>query len=93
MTREEAWGDFKEIVAGVSDVAALRQRLCEAAVEFAHAAAMGAIEGLAANLKRNLNTGFAQCDCCGRMVPQEQMSTGIAYGIETNACEECRGEQ
>jgi hypothetical protein len=29
------------------------------------------------------------CDCCGKPTPLDQISRGIAYGIETFACEEC----
>jgi hypothetical protein len=31
----------------------------------------------------------AECDCCGKVAV---LQTVIAYGIETNACAECRGE-
>ena len=33
------------------------------------------------------------CDCCGRMVPREQIANVIAYGIETAACDRCRGAE
>lgn len=32
-----------------------------------------------------------ECDCCGRMVTGEQIANVIAYGIETAACDRCRG--
>ena len=35
----------------------------------------------------------AQCDCCGKMVGRDQICRLIAYGIETYACDECRGER
>lgn len=33
----------------------------------------------------------ASCDCCGEMVPREQIAVVVAYGIETAACCACRG--
>lgn len=35
--------------------------------------------------------GTLACDCCGDMVPREQIASVIAYGIETAACCACRG--
>jgi hypothetical protein len=32
---------------------------------------------------------LAQCDCCAKMVPADTIWHGVAYGIETFACEEC----
>lgn len=32
-----------------------------------------------------------QCDCCGRMVEKERIGRVWAYGIETYACDKCRG--
>lgn len=34
-----------------------------------------------------------ECDCCGRKVPREQIAMVIAYGIETGACDRCRGQE
>ncbi len=31
------------------------------------------------------------CDCCSEMVPLDDLSDLIAYGIETTACDTCRG--
>ena len=31
------------------------------------------------------------CDCCGRKVTREQIANVMAYGIETAACDRCRG--
>jgi hypothetical protein len=33
----------------------------------------------------------AQCDCCARMVPRDEISRCWAHGIETFACDDCRG--
>lgn len=33
-----------------------------------------------------------QCDCCGALVPVDQIRTVVAYGIETSACARCRGD-
>ncbi len=35
---------------------------------------------------------MASCDCCGEMVPRDEIGRVIAYGIETYACGRCRGE-
>lgn len=32
-----------------------------------------------------------ECDCCGRKVTRDQIAVVIAYGIETAACDRCRG--
>lgn len=32
-----------------------------------------------------------ECDCCGAMVPRDQIAFVIAYGIDTTACDTCRG--
>jgi hypothetical protein len=32
----------------------------------------------------------AQCDCCARYVPRDEISRCWAFGIETFACDECR---
>jgi len=34
-----------------------------------------------------------QCDVCGKIVPQKEIKTIIAYGLDTDACAECRGEE
>jgi Zn-finger nucleic acid-binding protein len=34
---------------------------------------------------------MASCDCCGEMVPRDDIRVVIAYGIETGACSRCRG--
>lgn len=34
---------------------------------------------------------LAQCDCCAEMVPEDEIATVWAYGIETHACMRCRG--
>ena len=36
-----------------------------------------------------LGDPVGQCDCCGKMRPLSQC---WAFGIETWACEECRGD-
>ena len=36
---------------------------------------------------------MASCDCCGEMVPRDEIGRVIAYGIETFACARCRGEE
>jgi hypothetical protein len=34
----------------------------------------------------------AQCDCCARMVPRDEISRcWTSCGIETFACDDCRG--
>lgn len=33
-----------------------------------------------------------ECDVCGAKVPREQIASVIAYGIETGACDKCRGD-
>ena len=35
---------------------------------------------------------MASCDCCGEMVPRDDIGRVVAYGIETYACGRCRGE-
>lgn len=35
---------------------------------------------------------MASCDCCGEMVPRDEIGRSVAYGIETYACGRCRGE-
>jgi len=37
------------------------------------------------------DVGRSQCDCCGRMVPREEISFTVAFGIDTYACDDCRG--
>lgn len=32
-----------------------------------------------------------ECDCCSRKVPGDKIAVVIAYGIETAACDKCRG--
>lgn len=32
-----------------------------------------------------------ECDCCGIRVPREQIAFVVAYGIDTTACDNCRG--
>lgn len=36
---------------------------------------------------------LASCDCCGEMVPRDEIGRVIAYGIETFACARCCGEE
>lgn len=36
-------------------------------------------------------TDTYECDCCNREVPREQIALVTAYGIETAACDRCRG--
>jgi len=33
----------------------------------------------------------AECDCCGGSFPREEMAHCVAFGIETFACDQCRG--
>lgn len=33
----------------------------------------------------------SSCDVCGAIKADDEMSTVFAYGIETNACDDCRG--
>jgi hypothetical protein len=35
---------------------------------------------------------ITECDCCGARVSRERIGRVIAYGIETFACDVCRGE-
>jgi hypothetical protein len=41
----------------------------------------------------NTPTETFECDCCGRMVPREQIAVVIAYGTDTAACDRCRGQE
>lgn len=34
---------------------------------------------------------YAHCDACGRIVPQEQVESRVAYGCEGDFCSHCRG--
>jgi len=36
-------------------------------------------------------TNYHECDCCGAKVPRDQIAIVVAYGIDTAACEQCRG--
>lgn len=36
---------------------------------------------------------LAECDCCGVMVPRDEIGRVVAYGIEAYACAKCRGER
>jgi hypothetical protein len=31
-----------------------------------------------------------QCDCCGEMVPRDEISFTFAFGMDTAACDKCR---
>ena len=33
-----------------------------------------------------------QCDACGEIVSRDEIATITVYGIQTNACDKCRGE-
>lgn len=44
----------------------------------------------ARELRREMGDG--ECDCCGKAVNRDALTTVIAYGIETSACDACRGE-
>ena len=39
-----------------------------------------------------MTDNMASCDCCGEMVPRDEIGRVVAYGIETYACGQCRGE-
>ncbi len=47
------------------------------------------LRGLGAVLCGPIEHG--ECDCCWEMVPLDELSDLIAYGIETTACASCRG--
>ena len=34
---------------------------------------------------------LSECDCCARMFPRDAMALVTTCGLETFACEECRG--
>jgi hypothetical protein len=34
-----------------------------------------------------------QCDCCGEMVPRDEISFTFAFGMDTAACDKCRDWQ
>jgi hypothetical protein len=33
-----------------------------------------------------------QCDVCGKMVDANEIKTVVVYGLDTDACAECRGD-
>ena len=41
-------------------------------------------------LESTMNKNVVQCDCCGSVVPSDEASNVIAYGLETTACDRCR---
>jgi hypothetical protein len=36
---------------------------------------------------------ITECDCCGARVSRERIGRVVAYGIETFACDVCRGQE
>ncbi len=36
-------------------------------------------------------TALYECDACGMRVPQDQIETRVAYGLEGDFCAKCRG--
>jgi hypothetical protein len=52
---------------------------------------LGPIDPYGANTARVTERLRAQCDCCEQYVARDQITRCWAYGIETYACDACRG--